>query len=87
MLVGKPKEAYPVLKEDNSSGEAVYWVGAAGPAADSGTDTDFCAVAANRVSVTPLQIDLTHFDEQVAVHAWLNGTVRAPAANPASGAR
>ena len=85
--LGKRHKAEPVIKTVSPRGETVYWVGAAGPAADSGTGTDFCAVAANRVSVTPLQIDLTHFDEQVAVHAWLNGTARAPVADPASGPR
>jgi 5'-nucleotidase len=42
--------------------------------------TDFGAVAANRVSVTPLQIDLTHYDEQAAVHSWLIRTTAARAA-------
>ena len=71
--LGKRHKAEPVIKTTSPRGETVYWVGAAGPAADSGTGTDFCAVAANRVSVTPLQIDLTHYDEQAAVHGWLNG--------------
>ena len=85
--LGKRHKAEPVIKTVSPRGETVYWVGAAGPAADSGTGTDFCAVAANRVSVTPLQIDLTPVDEQVAGPAWLNGTVRAPAVDPASGPR
>ena len=71
--LGKRHKAEPVIKTISPRGETVYWVGAAGPAADSGTGTDFCAVAANKVSVTPLQIDLTHYDEQAAVHSWLNG--------------
>jgi 5'-nucleotidase len=81
--LGKRHKAEPVIKTISPRGETVYWVGAAGPAADSGAGTDFCAVAANRVSVTPLQIDLTHYDEQVAVHAWLN----TPASSPMSGPR
>jgi len=71
--LGKRHKAEPVIKSVSPRGETIYWVGAAGPAADNGAGTDFCAVAAHRVSVTPLQIDLTHYDEQVAVHAWLNG--------------
>ena len=70
--LGKRHKAEPVIKSVSPRGETIYWIGAAGPAADSGAGTDFCAVAANRISVTPLQIDLTHFDEQVAVHDWLN---------------
>jgi 5'-nucleotidase len=72
--LGKRHKAEPVIKETSPRGETIYWVGAAGPASDSGAGTDFGAVAANRVSVTPLQIDLTHYDEQAAVHRWINGT-------------
>ena len=70
--LGKRHKAEPVIKTTSPRGETVYWVGAAGPAADAGAGTDFAAVAEQRVSVTPLQIDLTHFDEQAAVHRWLN---------------
>jgi len=35
-------------------------VGAAGEAQDAGEGTDFFAVANHQVSITPLQIDLTH---------------------------
>lgn len=70
--LGKRHKAEPVVKAISPRGETIYWIGAAGPAADSGAGTDFCATAANRVSVTPLQIDLTHYDEQAAVHGWLN---------------
>jgi 5'-nucleotidase len=71
--LGKRHKAEPVVKTTSPRGDTIYWVGAAGPAADSGAGTDFGAVAANRVSVTPLQIDLTHYDEQAAVHSWLTG--------------
>jgi len=70
--LGKRHKAEPVVKTTSPRGETIYWVGAAGPAADSGAGTDFGAVNANRISVTPLQIDLTHYDEQAAVHSWLN---------------
>jgi 5'-nucleotidase len=46
-------------------------VGAAGSAQDAGEGTDFHAVAQNRVSVTPLQMDLTHFAQLDSVRAWL----------------
>ena len=74
--LGKRHKAESVIKATSPRGETIYWVGAAGPPADSGAGTDFCAVAANRVSVTPLQIDLTHYDEQAAVHSWLNSPLR-----------
>ena len=52
-------------------GETVYWVGAAGGAADAGEGTDFHAVANGFASVTPLQIDLTHTGLIAPVFDWL----------------
>ncbi len=51
--------------------ETVYWVGAAGAAADAGEGTDFHAVANGFVSITPLQIDLTHGGQIGTVQDWL----------------
>jgi hypothetical protein len=48
------------VKSVSPRGETMYWIGAAGPAADAGEGTDFHAVEHGWVSVTPLQIDLTH---------------------------
>jgi 5'-nucleotidase len=50
----------------------MYWIGAAGPAADAGEGTDFHAVEHGWVSVTPLQIDLTHAAQVADVRHWLN---------------
>ena len=49
----------------------MYWVGAAGDAQDAGEGTDFYSVASNRVSITPLQIDLTHYRNMDDVRLWL----------------
>src|SRR5690349_17753735 len=57
--LGRRHKAEPVIKSQSPRGESVYWVGAAGAAQDAGNGTDFYAVRHNRVSVTPLQIDLT----------------------------
>jgi len=69
--LGKRHKAEPVVKSMTPRGEAVYWVGAAGAAQDAGEGTDFNAVASGRVSVTPLQMDLTHFAQLGAVRDWL----------------
>ncbi|MHB0985508.1 MAG: 5'/3'-nucleotidase SurE [Sulfuricella sp.] len=70
--LGKRHKAEPVVKSVNPRGETVYWVGAAGAAQDAGSGTDFGAVARSLVSVTPLQIDLTHYGQVDAIRAWLN---------------
>jgi 5'-nucleotidase len=69
--LGKRHKAEPVIKEVSPRQETVYWVGPAGGAQDAGAGTDFFAVAAQRVSVTPLQIDLTHNAQIGAVSDWL----------------
>ncbi len=69
--LGRRHKAEDVVRMQSPRGETVYWVGAAGPAADSGEGTDFHAVENNCVSVTPLQIDLTNRDQMAGVAAWM----------------
>jgi len=71
--LGKRHKAEPVVKSSTPRGETVYWVGAAGGAQDAGDGTDFHAVANGRVSITPLQMDLTRYSQLEAVTAWLAG--------------
>jgi len=52
-------------------GQPVLLNGAAGEAQDSGPGTDFHAVASGRVSVTPLQVDLTFPAQLTLVKEWL----------------
>lgn len=70
--LGRRHKAEPVIKSKNPRGEAVYWVGAAGAAQDAGEGTDFYAVQHHRVSITPLQLDLTRYDQLDAVKDWLD---------------
>lgn len=69
--LGRRHKAEPVVKSENPRGETVYWVGAAGAAQDAGAGTDFGAVARGMVSVTPLQIDLTHYGQMDVIKGWL----------------
>ena len=69
--LGKRHKSEPMIKEVNPRKETVYWVGPAGGAQDAGEGTDFYAVAANRVSVTPLQVDLTHVGQIPFLRDWL----------------
>ena len=71
--LGRRHRAEPVVKASNPHGETVYWVGPAGKAQDAGEDTDFFAVAGRRVSVTPLQMDLTQYNQLDAVRGWMRG--------------
>jgi len=69
--LGRRHKAESVIKSLTPRGETVYWVGAAGGAQDAGEGTDFFAVQRNRVSMTPLQIDLTHYDQIDFVKTWI----------------
>ncbi len=73
--LGRRHKAERMIKTETPRGEVCYWVGAAGPAADAGEGTDFHAVEAGYVSLTPLQIDLTHGAEMAHVAQWLHQTV------------
>jgi 5'-nucleotidase len=69
--LGRRHKAEPVVKMRTPRGEQAFWIGAAGAAADAGPGTDFHAVANGRVSVTPLQVDLTHGAQSAPVRDWL----------------
>ena len=69
--LGKRHKAEPVVRQATPRGETVYWVGAAGRAQDAGEGTDFHAAANRRVSITPLQVDLTRYSQLETVQAWL----------------
>jgi 5'-nucleotidase len=70
--LGRRHKAENVIKAQSPRGETIYWVGAAGGAADAGEGTDFHAVTAGFVSITPLQIDLTNRDQFAGVSGWLS---------------
>ena len=69
--LGRRHKAEPVVKMVSPRNETMYWIGAAGAAADAGPGTDFNAVERGFVSVTPLQVDLTQAAQLPAIRQWL----------------
>lgn len=69
--LGRRHKAEPVVKTVSPRNETLYWIGAAGAAADAGPGTDFNAVERGFVSITPLQIDLTHAAQLPAIVQWM----------------
>ncbi len=69
--LGRRHKAEPVVKMISPRNDTVYWVGAAGAAADAGPGTDFSAVERGYVSITPLQVDLTHVAQLPAIRHWM----------------
>lgn len=70
--LGRRHKAEPVIRSKNPRGETIYWVGPAGSAQDAGDGTDFFAIAQQQVSITPLQIDLTHYPQLYSTQKWLS---------------
>jgi 5'-nucleotidase len=69
--LGRRYKAESVVRMRTPRDEIAYWVGAAGAAQDAGEGTDFHAVAGGWVSITPLQVDLTHTAQLDTVRSWL----------------
>ena len=70
--LGKRHESEPVIKTQDPHGRDIFWIGPAGRAKDAGEGTDFYAVANGFVSITPLQIDLTHQPQLEALRKVLS---------------
>jgi 5'-nucleotidase len=69
--LGRRHKAQPVVKSVNPRGDTVYWVGPAGAAREAGRGTYFHALERGAVSVTPLQVDLTHAGQVGPIGEWL----------------
>ncbi|PRY99036.1 5'-nucleotidase /3'-nucleotidase /exopolyphosphatase [Jezberella montanilacus] len=68
--LGKRHPSQPVMAAQTPYGEPVYWIGPAGEAVDASEGTDFAAIADGYVSITPLRLDLTHYDQLPSLSAW-----------------
>ncbi|MBC7488947.1 MAG: 5'/3'-nucleotidase SurE [Glaciimonas sp.] len=65
--LGKRHVSESVIKTQDPHGREIYWIGPAGAAKDVSEGTDFYAIAQGHVSITPLQIDLTHVTQLAAL--------------------
>lgn len=58
--LGKRHQSEAVIKAQDPHGREIFWIGPSGGQKDAGEGTDFHATALGHVSITPLQVDLTH---------------------------
>jgi 5'-nucleotidase len=65
--LGRRHAAEKVIAQQSPHGETLYWIGGAGPAKEGGEGTDFHATSQGRISVTPLQVDLT---DHASLQSW-----------------
>jgi len=57
--LGHRHKADNPVKVTNPRGKECFWISAAGEVADAGPGTDFHAIEQGRVSITPIQVDMT----------------------------
>ncbi|RVU84880.1 5'/3'-nucleotidase SurE [Leucothrix sargassi] len=69
--LGKRHQAEPIVKTQDPRGRDIYWIGPVGELLDAGKGTDFYAIENNYISVTPLHIDLTHYQSMKLTEEWL----------------
>ena len=67
--LGRRHKSENILQDEENS--SLYWIGENGKEADNGLGTDFYAIKNNYVSITPLKIDLTNYDEIDKVDNWI----------------
>ena len=69
--LGARHQSQPIIEESDTPAERVYRIGVIGDSADDGPGTDFHAVGAGAVSVTPLQVDMTRHHSVAGIANWL----------------
>jgi len=63
--------AEPTIKTVDPRGRRIFWIGQPGPEEDAGPGTDFYAVNSGYVSITPLHLDLTHYEVFEQLSGWV----------------
>jgi 5'-nucleotidase len=68
--LGKRVYRDAVVRKQDPRGKDYYWIGGQPPIWCKGEETDFEAVEANMISVTPLQLDLTDYKSIHTMRTW-----------------
>ena len=69
--LGNRHKSEPAIETHDPKGRKVYWVGEVGAERDAGKGTDFHAIRTNRVSITPMHIDLTKHQFLSTISNWI----------------
>ncbi len=62
-----------LIVQDDPRGERIFWIGPVGESADDEDGTDFHAIVNNKVSITPIEVDMTDRERVSEVYQWLGG--------------
>lgn len=69
--LGTRHMAERTITQVDPRGNTIYWVGPAGAEQDAGPGTDFYAIHTHKVSITPLQVDLTNYAAFDSLVEWV----------------
>ena len=69
--LGNRHKSEPAIETHDPKGRKVYWVGEVGAERDAGKGTDFYAIRKNKVSITPMHIDLTKHQFLSTISNWI----------------
>jgi 5'-nucleotidase len=83
--LGRRLYSEKVVERQDPRGRRYFWIGAGPPAWEAGEDTDYAAVHAGYISVTPLMLDLTDYPALRTLKDW-EGESRRPVRGRGRGA-
>ena len=69
--LGNRYKSEPAVEAFDPKGRKVYWVGEVGAEQDAGKGTDFYAIRSNKVSITPMHVDLTKHQFLPVISKWV----------------
>ncbi|MDQ7050487.1 MAG: 5'/3'-nucleotidase SurE [Enterobacterales bacterium] len=70
--LGSRHRADTIVKSQDPRNNPIYWIGPPSQPQDVGQGTDFEAISAGYVSVTPLVVDLTAYQHLEQISKWLD---------------
>lgn len=68
---GSRHPAEPMVRSKDPRGNEIFWIGTAGQELDAGPGSDFYAIKNNKVSITPLKVDMTNHAKISSLSDWL----------------
>ena len=69
--LGTRHRAEPAIAGKDPRGHEIYWIGLPGLEQDAGPGTDFHAINCKRVSITPIQVNWTHYEVFEQLSKWV----------------
>ncbi len=69
--LGNRHRGQNLIVQDDPRGERIFWIGPVGDSADDEAGTDFHAIANNKISISPLQVDMTDHRQLNELTDWM----------------